>query len=771
MSIGMEKIFYWIRLYKGGYVMNINDFEWKLENEYLENVLKEARKQLSEKRDFNEKVKKEAIETQKELWEEVGSVSIANELDQLVDFLGFIDVLKRQKRSHEFIAKLQERYEKMVLSPYFGRIDFLENGDERAEKYYIGISNLVNDDYDILVYDWRAPVSSMFYDYEIGEAEFKCPEGIIPGKVTLKRQYKISDGKIEYMFDSNLKIDDEILQEILGKSADSKMKAIVTTIQREQNKVIRNEEYKNLIVQGPAGSGKTSIALHRVAYLLYKHRDKIKPQNIVIFSPNQIFNDYISNVLPQLGEDNMCQTTFKEYMHKALGGELKMENYYDMMEYILASKEKPAYQKRIRNIKYKSSIEFIDILKKYVTYVEKIDRNFTDIIFRGKLIISSKDLQELFYKDYFQLPLKRRLQKIRERILFLLKPYEKERIREVADELDDSGIFIDKVEITERSIAVVRDETKDIYFEINILTEFDLVDIYKKLFENLELFSGSSNAENCEKEIDEIKDYTLESLGAQTLYYEDQPPLLFLKGALGDLPKTSEIKYVIIDEAQDYTPLQYEIFYQLFKSASITMLGDLNQSINPFMNVGDYNNISHIFPRDNTCIMNLTKSYRSTMEITKFSRMLLNKEITDESVARYGDRPLVLGFPNEEAIKERILEDIKIYKEKGYKSIGIITRIKKEADEVYSFLKDKVQVKSIISDDEEYLNDAIIIPAYLAKGLEFDEVLIYNAGNENYCSEEERLLFYTACTRALHMLCVYYSGKCTPLLQGRHCNS
>ncbi|MCQ1528288.1 RNA polymerase recycling motor HelD [Lutispora saccharofermentans] len=742
--------------------MSISDFEWKQENEWLENVLKEARKQLSEKRDFNKKLKKEAIDTQRELWQEMGSVSIANELDQIVDFLAFIDVLKMQKRSHEFTKKLQEKYKKMILSPYFGRIDFIENGDENAEKYYIGIANLINDRYDILVYDWRAPVSSMFYDYEIGEASYKCPEGIIRGKVTLKRQYKINNGKIEYMFDSNLKIDDEILQEILSKSVDNKMKTIITTIQREQNKVIRNEEYKNLIVQGPAGSGKTSIALHRIAYLLYKHRENIGPQNIIIFSPNQIFNDYISDVLPLLGEDNMLQTTFKEYMHNTLGGELKKEDYCDMMEYILASKDKPAYQKRIRNIKYKSSMEFTDVLKKYVSYVGKVDRNFNDITFRDKLIISYMDLHELYYKDYFQLPLKRRLQKLRERVLFLLEPYEKERIKEVMDELDDSESYINKAEIVKKSRVIVKGEMKDIYSEIDRITKFDLVDIYKKLIENLELFCESSDAE---KEIDEIKSYTLENLKAQQLYYEDQPPLLYLMGALGDLPKTSEIKYVIIDEAQDYTPLQYEIFYQLFNHASITMLGDLNQSINPFMNVGDYQNISHIFPQDNTCLMNLTKSYRSTMEITKFSRMLLNKESTDESVERYGDKPIVLGFPREEAIKEKILEDIKIYKGKGYKSIGIITRTKKEANEVYRFLKDKVQVKVIISDDEGYLNGAVIIPAYLAKGLEFDVVLIYNAGNENYCCEEERLLFYTACTRALHVLCVYYSGKRTPLLQ------
>ncbi|MBM7869747.1 DNA helicase-2/ATP-dependent DNA helicase PcrA [Clostridium pascui] len=746
--------------------MNKKDLEWKFENEWLQEVLKELQKQLDEKHDLKERFKKDSIETQRELWQDIGSISVNNGLEQVVDFMQFINTMKIQKRSYEFTRKLEEKYERMLLSPYFGRIDFIEKGEEKAERYYIGISNLINDSYEFLIYDWRAPLSSMFYDYEIGEASYKCPEGIVDGRLTLKRQYKINDGKLEYMFDSNLKIDDEVLQDMLSKSTDSKMKAIVTTIQMEQNKVIRNEEYKNLVVQGPAGSGKTSVALHRIAYLLYKHREKITPQNIVIFSPNDIFNDYISNVLPQLGEDNMCQATFKEYMHKALGNELIKESYCEMMEYILVSKKQDSYQKRIDNIKFKSSMEFVDILKRYVCYLEKMDRNFTDIIFRGHLIISSKDIEELFFKDYVELPLKRRLQKIRERILFLVEPYQKQQIKEVTNELASSDSYIDKVETIERSEAIVKDEIKDIHYEINKMTEFDLVDIYKNLFKNLELFLTKSNTKYNEKNIDEIKSYTLESLRTRMLNYEDQPPLLYLKGALGDFPKTSEIKYVVIDEAQDYTPLQYEIFYQLFKSASMTILGDLQQSINPFMNVGDYSNISNIFPKDSTCVINLTKSYRSTMEITKFSRKLLNKEIADECVERSGEEPLVLGFENKEDIKNRLLNDIKIYKEKGCKSIGIITRTVGEAQEVYSFLKDKVHVKAIMKEDDEYVSDTLVIPAYLAKGLEFDVVLIYNAGGENYACEEERLLLYTACTRALHALCIYYSGKITPLLKG-----
>ena len=745
--------------------MNSSNYEWNLENEWLQDVLKEVKKQFDKKHNFKERFRKEAIETQKQLWEDVGSVSVINGLDQIVDFMEFINTMKIQKRRHEFTRKLKEKYEKMLLSPYFARIDFTEEGKELPDKYYIGISNLINDDFDFLVYDWRAPISSMFYDYEVGKAGYTCPEGVINGDLTLKRQYKVNDGKLKYMFDSNLKIDDEILQNILAKSSDSKMKAIVTTIQREQNKIIRNELYKNLIVQGPAGSGKTSVALHRIAYLLYKHREKIGPQNILIFSPNNIFNDYISDVLPQLGEDNMCQTTFKEYMHKALGNEIIKEEYCEMMEYILSSKNEDNYNERIKSIKFKSSKQFLNILKEYVIYLEKKNRDFKDIIFKGALIISSKEIQELYFKDYVNLPLKRRLEKLRDRILYLLEPYEKNRVGEVAEDIKNYGSQNDETEILKQSKSVVKNEIKSIYSEIYRMTDFNIIDIYKELFENLESFSNLIISEYDDEYINEVKFYTLEMIKSKKFNYEDQHALLYLKGALGDILKISEIKYVIIDEAQDYTPLQYEILYKLLNNASITILGDLNQSINPFMNLGSYTNILDIFPKDETCIINLTKSYRSTIEITEFSKKLLSNNVNYECVARRGDKPIVLGFSDENNINEQLLKDIKTYKEKGYKSIGIITKTIKEAQDVHNFLKDKVNVNALLNDEDEYVNDTLVIPAFLAKGLEFDVVLIYNAGDENYDCEEERLLLYTACTRALHILRIYYLGECTKLLK------
>ncbi|MCC0671987.1 UvrD-helicase domain-containing protein [Clostridioides sp. ES-S-0145-01] len=745
--------------------MNLNDFELNLENEWLQKVLKEANRQLEEKRREKDKLKKDAIETQRELWSDLGAISIENGLEQLSEFMSFMDVMKHQKRSHEFTEKLKDKYEKMIESPYFGRIDFTEDNEVDTQKCYIGLSNLIDDDYDFLVYDWRAPISSMFYDYEIGQASYDCPEGLISGEITKKRQYKIKDRKIEYMFDSNLNIDDDVLQELLGKNSDEKMKTIVTTIQREQNQVIRNEDYKNLIVQGAAGSGKTSIALHRIAYLLYRHKDKITSKNIIIFSPNNIFNDYISNVLPQLGEDNICQTTFKDYMHQELGNDFKKESPSEMMEYIFDNNQKITYRDRIENIEFKTSSEFVDILKKYITHLETEDRCFEDIIVRGKLIISSKDLQDLFSNDYSNLPIKRRLEKIKSRIMFLIEPYEKIWVDEIFKELEESGDYIEKEEMIEKSTLIVKENLKEIYSKVLKMTELDLIDTYKNLFENLELFLDKTNIEYDKNLIDNIRTYTMDNLSVKSLYYEDQVALLYLKGVLGGIPNTSQIKYVIIDEAQDYSPLQYEIFYKLFNSANMTILGDINQSINPFMNIGDYNNIHDILKND-TCIINLSKTYRSTMEITRFSRKLLTESINDEYVERHGDEPKIICFKDKNQLNKKLIEDIKGYKKKNYNSVGIITKTVREAREVYEFLKENdVDVQCITKDDDEYINGVLIMPSYLSKGLEFDVVIIYNASNKNYNNEDERLLLYTCCTRALHVLNIYYLDEISSLLK------
>ncbi len=734
--------------------------EWQQEQERLDRVLLEARKQFDENCQANEKLEAEAHKTQSDLWEDVGSISASSGLHQLVDFLEYINTMKIQKRSYRFAETLKEKYAKMLLSPYFGRIDFQEPQDAEAKPYYIGTFSLIDNAYEILVYDWRAPVSSLFYDFEIGGAGYVCPKGMVNGVISLKRQYKIVNGTLEYLFDSNLKIDDEMLQQMLSKHTDSKMKAIVTSIQREQNRAIRNEQYQHLIVQGAAGSGKTSIALHRVAYLLYKYRDKITSKNILIFSPNAVFNDYISNVLPELGEENMLQTTFETYMHSALSINLKKERYQDMLEYLLAFRDRPAYPGRVQTIQFKSSPAFRDALKTFVDTMATERRQFHDIVFGDSILLSAAELQRLF-DDASSFPLRGKFEKLRARALYLLSTREEERAREVMNALVDAGGFFDRMELKKKCQRILRKETRDVRAAIDRLTAFDLVGVYKTFLERLDDFLS---ADAC-KETGEIRRYTLENINAGQLYYEDQIALLYLQGTLGEMPRTSGIKFVIIDEAQDYTPLQYEIFYQLFRDTNITMLGDLNQSVAPFMNLGSYATISHLFPEDSTLTLYLTKSYRSTMEITAFARKLLNEAVSDEAVERHGAEPTVLGFPDEEAIHERLAHDIRAYSEQGFRSIGIIARTKQEANELYHALQGRAPVDAILNGEDDYAHGAVILPAYLAKGLEFDVAILYNAGNGNYHHEEERLLFYTACTRALHVLCVYYSGQITPFLE------
>lgn len=373
-------------------------------------------------------------------------------------------------------------------------------------------------------------------------------------------------------------------------------------------------------------------------------------------------------------------------------------------------------------------------------------------------------MKELLYKDYVNLPLKRRLEKLKQRILYLLEPYERALVNKAMTEVQESDEYLEQDEIVKLSKALVSREIKTIVNEIEEKTKFDLMDCYKAFYEDIEVFLKMANIKYDNESIEEIKKYTLENLKGKKINYEDQIALLFIRGAVGGIPKTEEVKYVIIDEAQDYTPLQYEVFNQLFNKANKTILGDISQSINPYMNMGSYSNVVDIFKPENTSIINLTKSYRSTMEITKFSRRILSDEINNEYVERRGACPKLNGFISEEDINKRIVEKVKVYKEQGHNSIGIITKNAQEAKGVYNYLKDKLNVKIIVSEDDEYENDILVIPAYLAKGLEFDVVMIYNASYLRYKDEEDRLLLYTACTRALHVLKIFYMGKASSLI-------
>lgn len=730
------------------------------EEQWLESVLAEANTQYLDAAARDDALKDDAVETQRDLWEDVGTLAASDGLDKLVDFLEYINVMKKQKRSHGIIEAQKTKLLKILRSPYFGRIDFRSVDETKAKPYYIGTFSLITDDNRVLVYDWRAPVSGMFYDDEIGKASFTTPRGLVEGELTKKRQYKIENGKLTYQFDSSVKIDDEMLQQMLAGHADGKMRSIVTTIQREQNRAIRNESYKHLIVQGSAGSGKTSVALHRIAYLLFRHRDTITAENIIVFSPNPIFSDYISNVLPELGEANMLQTTFESFLAGALPVKGRREKYYELMEYLLAAKDQPGYAARAESLRLKSSPAFRDAIKAFVSALAAQQVSFSPLVCNHQTIASAEELNRLFSYDYASLPYLARFAKLRARMDYLLDGFEAARAEEIAKGITAAEGFIDRGELRRRSKAQAKQEAQGARDSARGMTERSAKSVYVQFFDQLRLWMPDLPRDASAS----VARYTIETLQSGLLHYEDQIALCYLQGMLGGTQKTARIRYVIVDEAQDYTPLQYECIRLFFAQASVTMLGDLDQSITPYLSLGGYESISALFSPEDTLLLRFTKSYRSTAEIIAFSSAILGRSGEIDSVGRHGKAPTVISLADEDALAQAIADDVHALREEGHASIGILTQTKAEAKSLFHALKSVENLNTLSGGEEEFPRGAVVLPAYLAKGLEFDAVILSNAGGGHYASESERLLLYTACTRALHRLIIYCIGAPSPFL-------
>lgn len=740
--------------------MPITEEERLKEELWLGEVLKRI-DQLMEQAGSNvaESVK-ETIETRRLMWEDYARHIYT--LDDAIEIKPHLDEMRRQESRELFYRRMLRKLERMARSPYFGRIDFLENAATAGEKIYVGIASLANEQGLNMVYDWRAPVSGMFYDYELGPAGYDCGLGRIEGRILLKRQYKIKDGLMELVFDTELRIEDEMLQEILGRSADERMKTIVTSIQREQNKVIRDEGHRLMIVVGPAGSGKTSIALHRAAYLLYKERESIKAENILVFSPNWIFSEYISNVLPELGEENILQTTFQDYAANIL--KKKCEERNQQLEYILDGTGGNEYRIREENIRYKSSLEYIEVIEEYLKFLEK--REFQDFYFNGQLVISKEECTEIYYQRYLFFPVIKRLAMVRERFFYLLEPLRRKRVKEVEKILADGDEHLEEKELKALARMKVRAEAEGLIAKVNRLTHLNYFEAYTQLFSNGNFFRKVAARTLIPKQINEICAQTYKSLINNRVNYEDLAPLLYLKGMLEGFPKVNEIKYLFIDEAQDYTPLQYRLFKYIFPKSSLTVLGDLNQLVNPYAYVDDIQTIAENIDLSSSVSIRLEKSYRSTREINDFAGALLPKESQpkmDVSV-RTGQKPEIIQVAND-VLADSIVEKINQFKNDGNKSIAIVCKTAKTAKTLFARVQPKTDLNLIVDDEGVLGKIPVIIPIYLAKGLEFDAVIIPDADAQSYHRDTERKILYTACTRALHRLVLYYGANLSPLVE------
>ena len=634
-------------------------------------------------------------EFKKMMWENSGSFD-AGEMQQ---------VMVATSQEAERVLQKQRYFKKLCQiknKPYFASIVFK---DDRGKIWniYISLTYLKDDDFNNILYDWRSPICSLFYDYEVGPCSYIAPGGEYFGELKRKRQYKIENCKLIGVFDNSLNIDDEILQEVLARESSDKMKNVVNTIQQEQNQVIRNLEDHNLIVQGIAGSGKTTVALHRIAFLLYR-LENLSSNNILIFSPNPIFTEYISDVLPSLGEDNTLQTTFNDYLSYSINEYKEVEPFTDFVARYYT------YQvDDVELVKYKQSDEIIDDLDKYLNYyVERAE--FVESFYEDEInYVDREQINHLLHYKYDRLP------------LF-------ERVEEIAEKL--SSDFYDgscKKKGTFRKLLKEHANFKR-----------DFKEIYKGFF-----LSPFCKVTLTEREIDKF-------IKKKVLYYEDSLLFAYIKGVLAGFPYEQQIKQVVIDEAQDYNKLQYIIISKIFARADFTILGDINQNINPYYHYNSLEELNNIF-KNGSKYLELLKTYRSSPEIIEYTNKILNLNHVN-AIRRDNHKP-VLFRRHLEDLKEQLLLDINYLKE-NYASVAIITKDDREAEKIFNLIKDDVSISYINLETKKFKRDLILVPAYLAKGLEFDSVILYNDRKNSY-KKNERNLLYVACTRAQHELYIY----------------
>lgn len=683
-------------------------------------------------------------------------------------------LLSEREHAWQHSAKQLDTVERLEKRPYFARVDFKEQGEKKPETIYIGLGSFADKDNHFLIYDWRAPISSIYYDGKLGEVSYNSPEGKITVDMTKKRQFMIEDGKIVNMFDTNESIGDQMLLEVLSEKSSTQMKSIVTTIQQEQNKIIRNTSADLLFVQGAAGSGKTSAILQRIAYLLYRYRGNLTSSDVIMFSPNQLFNDYIKNVLPEMGEQNMVQMTYWQFVARRLPG-MNVENLFKQFE----------DQNSDTNIsKFKGSVNFFNLLTRYAKHLNKRGVIFKNIYFRDKKkpYFDKEKIKEIYYSYNENYNLANRIDATREELIKMLNrkitpETKKAWVARTIEGMSQSELN----ELYDRPDQEFESEAKEEAFLGRKIVLKALKGVHKRILHNHfinmraqylsflravpKMVDLANKWDITEDDwlhhIDEVK----ENFKKHDIAITDVSAYLYLYDLITGSRTDYEMRYAFIDEIQDYTPFQLAYLKYNFPRAKFTMLGDLNQAIfTKDESRSLLKQISGLFDPEKTDVVRLTKSYRSTKQLTNFTKQILRQGEKIEAFNRQGPKPVIWGRDNDEKAID-VLVDVLRDNEKRKMTTVIITKDLASAKFVHEELSKKKEPTTLIATANQRLVDGtLVIPSYLAKGLEFDAVVMWGANKENYHQLDETQLVYTITSRAMYKLDVIYTGEKSPLL-------
>ena len=662
---------------------------------------------------------------------------------------------------------------KLEKNPFFARLDFQEKGEPKKETVYIGLSSFTDKNDHFLVYDWRAPISSIYYDGKLGEVTYMTPDGEQEVNLYLKRQFLVENGQIRAYFDTQETIGDQMLLEVLDGKSSTHMKGIVKTIQKEQNKIIRDTKSKLLFVQGAAGSGKTSAILQRIAFLLYRYRGTLTSSQVVMFSPNSLFNDYIKDVLPEMGEQNMVQMTYKQFLARRLPN-LKVESLSEQFETVVDTDNKAV-------AKFVSDIEFFKVLTNYSKLLNQSGMAFKDIKFQGKVFIPKEKIQEIYYSYGPQYNLGNRLDATVDRLIKMLhrKMGAEMRSKWVSERIEN----LDKEQLQALYNAAdqeFKNGDEERKFLARKIVSYTMQGVYKHI-KRLRFLNVASNYLNFLKAVPKIVeldkysitvtqwqkyvDDFIKNFNNKQISMNNLSPYLYLYDLVTGRHGELDMKFVFIDEIQDYTPFQLSYMKYKFPRARYTMLGDLNQSI--FTKKNSQTLLSEaqsLFEADETRVVQLVHSYRSTKQITDFTKAILTNGQKIEPFNREGDLPNLLQADNLETSIQQVIGQLKENDQRNY-TTAIIAKTLEDATKLNELLQNSgVKTTLIRSENQRLATGTIVLPSFLAKGLEFDAVIMWDASKDKFETDEQQLV-YTIASRAMHKLTITSIGELSQLLQ------